>query len=103
MIRIIRTGATSVASELSTIATIAALNAPFSAANRGRNFLPDYRKDRLGPVRSSVSSLYFIMARASLGIVELDICRRSVHQYLVRTSSEHLTLHQKDDLSLINH
>src|SRR5580698_1792048 len=103
MIRIIRTGATSVASELSTIATIAALNAPFSEANSGRNFLPDSRRDRLGPVRSWVSSLYFIMARAPLGIVELDIFRRGVHQFLVRSSSEHLALHQKDDLIVIHH
>ena len=103
MIRTIRTGATSVARELSTSAINAPMNARFSVANSGMNFLLDSRSDRLGRGPVLVSSLYFIVARAPLGIVKLDIFGRRLHQFLVFSNGQHLALHQKDDLVVIHH
>src|ERR1035438_8241390 len=103
MVLTIMIGATSVATELSTMATTAATKGFFSSANRGMNFPPDSRRDRFcrGPF-AAVSSVYFIVARTSLGVVELDIFRRCLHQFLVGSHGQKLALHQEDDLVVVN-
>src|ERR1700727_1985448 len=103
MMRTIKTGAMSVASELSTIAVRAAMQWRFSVAKNGRNFLLDSRTERLGRGPAAVSSLYFIVAGAALGIVELDIFRRCLHEVPVGSAGQDLTLHQQDDLVVIHH
>src|SRR5580692_6596797 len=97
MVRTIMTGATRVATELNTIAAIAAINGFFSAAKSGRNFLPDSRSDRLGRGPFAVSSVYFIVACAALGIVELDIFRRCLHQLLVSSHGQNLAFHEENN------
>src|SRR5580700_5058683 len=103
MIRTIRTGAIRVASELSTMAAKAPTQAFFSVANNGTSFLPDSQNERFCPMRFCVSSLYFIVARASLGIEELDIFGRCLHQLLVCADGEHLAFHQQDNLIVVGH
>ena len=56
---------------------------------------------RNGPV--AVLSVYFVVARASLRVVELDIFRRCLHQLPVRADGQDLALHQENDLVVIHH
>src|SRR5665213_826540 len=98
----ITTGATSVVSELNTMAATAPMKGTFSVAKSGRNFLPDSRSDRFCG-RAAFSSVYFIVARAALGIVELDIFGRRLHQLAVRADGQEFTFHQENDLVVIDH
>src|SRR3569832_1815835 len=46
-------------------------------------------------------SLYFIVFRALLRTVDLNVFRRSVHQLGIRAKRQHLALHQENDLVVV--
>src|ERR1700681_3793776 len=95
------TGATSAATELTTIATRAVITFRFSLAMSGANLLIPARSVPLDWRTLLVSSVYFIMAGASLRVIELDVFRRRRHQVLVRSGGQHLALHQENDLIVV--
>src|ERR1035438_2525888 len=101
--RTMKIGATSVATELNVIATTAAMKGRFSLANSGINFRLDSRKDVFCRGPFTVSSVYFIVARAALGVVELDIFRRSLHQFLMLADGQDFAFHQQNDLVIVDH
>src|SRR5690349_13689193 len=103
MVRAIRTGATSEATELKVMATTATMMLGFSSATSGTNRLIPLRSDAGGRGILPESSVYFVVAGTALRVEELDIFGRCLHQLLVRSGGEHLSLHQNDDLVVIRH
>src|SRR4051812_5368490 len=103
MVCAIRTGATSAATELMVIAATATMICRFSSLISGRKRLIPLRSDAgwRGPFPES--SVYFIVAGAALRVEELDIFGRCLHELLMRSSGQHLSLHQKNDLVVIHH
>src|SRR5580704_15645594 len=95
-------GATRVAIELNVIAATAAAKGRFSVANNGMNFRLVSRNDFFCRGPCPVLSVYFIVDRAALGVVELDIFRRDLHQFLVPADSEDFAFHEKNDLVVID-
>src|SRR5436190_19538200 len=102
MVCAIRTGPVNAASELIVIDTTATMMLPFSLATNGTNRLTPVRSDTGARLLGPVSSLYFIVAGAALGVEELDIFRRCLHQFLMPSGRQDLSLHQKDDLVVIH-
>src|SRR6202171_3444580 len=94
-------GATSAATELNTIATRAVITLRFSLAISGANLLIPARSTPLDCGSLLVSSVYFIVAGASLRVIELDVFRRRRHQLLVRSGGQDLALHQENDLIVV--
>src|SRR5678816_4378995 len=99
----IRTGPVSAASELMVMAITATMMWGFSSATSGTNRLIPLRSDTGPRLLGPVSSLYFIVAGAALGVEELDIFRRCLHQFLMFSRRQDLSLHQKDDLVVIDY
>src|SRR6476646_10080766 len=103
MVCAIRTGPVNDASELMVMATTATITWRFSSPTSGTNRLIPLRSDTGPRLLGPVSSLYFIVAGAALGVEELDIFRRCLHQFLMFSRRQDLSLHQKDDLVVIDY
>src|ERR1051326_8251471 len=103
MVRAIKTGATSEATELKVIAATATATWRFSSATSGMKRLIPLRSDAGCRGILPESSVYFVVAGAALRMEELDIFGGCLHQLLVRSGGEHLSFHQKNDLVVIHH
>src|SRR5690349_10232085 len=103
MVCAIRAGASREAPELRVMAATAMMTFRFSPATNGANRLIPLRSEAGGRGLRPVSSVYFIVAGAALRVKELDIFGTCLHQLLVRSSGQHLALHQKNDLVVIHH
>src|SRR5678815_2886253 len=103
MVCAIRTGATSAATELNVMVATAITTLRFSSATSGTKRLIPLRSDAGGRGLLPESSVYFIVAGAALGVEELDVFGRCLHQLLMRSDSQHLSLHQQDDLVVIHY
>src|SRR5207244_3697419 len=97
------TGPVNAASELIVIATTATMMWGFSSATSGTNRLIPLRRDTGPRLLGPVSSLYFIVTGTALGVEELDIFRRCLHQFLMPSGRQDLSLHKKDDLVVIHY
>src|SRR5665213_4284997 len=103
MVCAIRTGATRDATELMVMAATAIITWGFSPATSGANSLIPLRSDAGWRGPRPDSSVYFRVAGAALGVEELDIFGRCLHQLLVRSGGQDLSLHQNNDLVVIHH
>src|SRR5579864_5879364 len=95
------TGATRVAPELTSIAITATMICARSSATSGRNRLSPARSELLAPNGLVLSSLYFIVVRAPLRIVNLHVFRGGLQQFAVSPPGQDLSFHQKDDLIVV--
>src|SRR5579871_850783 len=94
-------GPTSVAPELTSMASTARASRPRSGTINGAKRLTPARSVRWEPNALVVSSLYFIDIRAPLRIVDLDVFRRRLHQLRMGAGGEHLAFHQDNDLVVV--
>src|SRR5690242_535924 len=98
MVCAMSTGATREATELKVMAATATITCDFSSAISGAKRLMPLRMVAgwRGPLPDS--SVYFIVAGAALGMEELDIFGRCLHQLGMRSAGQDFSFHQEDDL-----
>src|SRR5690242_16550143 len=103
MVCAIRTGPVNDASELMVMATTATMMWRFSSATSGRNRLIPLRRDAGPRLLGPVSSLYFIVSGAALGVGELDIFRGCLHQFRMFSGRQDRSFHRKDDVIVMDY
>src|SRR5215510_732125 len=103
-VRAITAGPSSEEAEVTSIATNASATIRFSSLKSGAMRLS------AAPIEADccglsslfrVLSLYFVVACASLRVINLYVFRRCLHQLCVRTRGQNLALHQKNNLVVV--
>src|SRR5579862_3255058 len=94
-------GATRVAPELISMAITATMIWARSSEINGRKRVIPARSELLAPNGLAFSSLYFIVIRAPLRVVNLHVFRGRLHQFAVSSRSQDLSFHQEDDLIVV--